>query len=1257
MHDEDATVEGRRPEKVDESEKDSLATDMDPLSQVTEAGWAYARTTFSTNPSSGASFSSLGEQRRAGATFPLINVVGAGGIGEIWKAKQTSLERVIAVKRMQSRYREQFANDPARLLELQHSFRQEALITASLEHPNIVPIYDLGHDAEGNPLLAMKLIKGERWDHLIVRDYETLHPLELLDRHLPTFLAMIQAVAFAHSKGIVHRDIKPSQVMVGEFGEVVLMDWGLAVYVGPERGPSDSSVDGMPPLWILPTPETAQGRAGTPSLMSPEQTLNHARKITRSTDIFLLGATLYYLLTGSYLYEGGTTESAIARAAKCEIDPFDIRNPGRYVPPELARICMSALAARPEDRIPSATQFMVLLQDYISGASDRRASDELLEQLRSRLGGSDPNSPPGLILTDLPPDAPPGEVYREFAACMSMLDKARGLWPKNPQIPSLDLKITTSYAQAALERGDVVLATTLIQRLPIGPELQRLKLDIDTRELRRKHFSQTRRLAIRLSLFFGIALVISMTLLFLQQAFAFRQLNQFTQSLDREKRAALQANLNMMRAQSEQQLDSYFYRIAFANLAINSRQGTTVFSTIYSDYDSRLRQWEWGRLLAKLHPDRMTIMNTSLPDQILHAEYSPDGARIVTGEMDGFVRLWDSRTGRLLLASRPHTAGIWSTRFSRDGSRIITSSFDQTGTVLNAVTLEPVQLLPLNEDIQRGGSLSPDGKMALTVSRDRNARLIRISDGSLLWNFTKDTVRWYDSDFHPREDILVVAGQRTALILRISDGSIVASLPAHPGNILGIRFSPDGSLIATACADRVLRVFTTDRQTMVFSSLNETAYLHSVAWSPDGALLATGDDSGRLAIWDANDGQLLGSVESRSSMYKINFSPDGRRIVVATAVTCQVFDVDSILARQERRTLVGSMVRDSLQLTTESLSRLAIYSSPYERIGAWPGYDTLWRVPGGRNEIRMNNWRVLVDSYYTAVHPDGTQTLDLHPFSGQLTRSNLLKPEELPIPMAEEGAYWIGFSNSGHLATIMAPDHGLVAYDTETWTRRWTVPQAVFGDITTATRFVGRAIFAPDDSTVAVGTFNGTAYILNSEDGQIIHHLRPTSRSAFFVKYSPDGSRVATGGLATHANLWDVETGDLVTTMTGLDKFLLGMVFTPDSQRLITATNDDRIRLWDTNTGREVMEIDNLIGQEMLVGIGMSPCGRAAFSADSYGRIRIYEAFPFYQHAYPGTVEDKPELRTEWLKRQERTGSIIQAADLADFLKVSSAPR
>ena len=219
--------------------------------------------------------------------YQLGRIVGAGGFGEVWQAVQVSLDRVVALKRPRrsSTLPDRVTAATARLGA--HLFRQEALVTAQLDHPSIVPVHDLGVDGEGEPVLAMKFVEGRLWTDVIEEQLQTLPVPEFLARNLPILVSVAQAVAYAHARDIVHRDIKPANVMVGEFGEVFLTDWGLAVRLAPaSAGPEGEA----------PVPVACP--AGTAAYMAPEQTEPTADRIGPWTDLYLLGGTLYTLLTG-----------------------------------------------------------------------------------------------------------------------------------------------------------------------------------------------------------------------------------------------------------------------------------------------------------------------------------------------------------------------------------------------------------------------------------------------------------------------------------------------------------------------------------------------------------------------------------------------------------------------------------------------------------------------------------------------------------------------------------------------------------------------------------------------------------------------------------------------------------------------------------------------------------------------------------------------------------------------------------------------
>jgi len=398
--------------------------------------------------------------------FKLLDMVGRGGMGEVWSALQQTLQRPVAVKRMR---RSSLTSDL--LTTAVSEFRIEAMVAGRLEHPNIVPIHDLGADEFGRPLIAMKLVEGRTWNDIITRDFSTLPVPDFLAKHLPILLGMANAVAFAHDRGIVHRDLKPSQVMVGPFGEVMLMDWGLAI------GWKDTLRTNAPRL-PLPGPADASNPAGTPALMAPEQTMDDATGVGPHSDIFLLGGTLYVLLTGTYPYGSSTSEGAFVQAHHCLQQRPEERTPNRWIPKELADIAMKAMAREPGDRFASAVAFHDAVGDWMTGAAQRREAQALLDQSAAELAVA-PTS------------------YRAFNDIVHRLDRARLLWPDAPESDTLRGQAQIGYAAYALAKGDLALARAQADGIPTTAGRDPILQAIATAESANRRRDRQRRWAIR----------------------------------------------------------------------------------------------------------------------------------------------------------------------------------------------------------------------------------------------------------------------------------------------------------------------------------------------------------------------------------------------------------------------------------------------------------------------------------------------------------------------------------------------------------------------------------------------------------------------------------------------------------------------------------------------------------------------------------------------------------------------------------------
>jgi tRNA A-37 threonylcarbamoyl transferase component Bud32 len=303
-----------------------------------------------------------------------------GGMGEVWRGRDTVLARAVALKVLRERV---FADGGARA-----RFAEEARHVSGLEHPSIVPVYDLGELPDGRPFFVMKLVHGPTLAELLAA---RATPAEDLPRWVGVFEQVCDAVAFAHARDLIHRDLKPSNVMLGEFGEVLVMDWGIAkaLAAGPQPAPAPASaVQLSPEAGGAATdpggPETVPGQAkGTPAFMAPEQARGEAGRVGKASDVFGLGGILCVTLTGQPPYTdarqalAGDVAGAFARLDGCGADA------------ELVALAKACLAAEPEARPADAAEVAGRVRHYRDEVAARQAQAERelwLRQVAERAG-------------------------------------------------------------------------------------------------------------------------------------------------------------------------------------------------------------------------------------------------------------------------------------------------------------------------------------------------------------------------------------------------------------------------------------------------------------------------------------------------------------------------------------------------------------------------------------------------------------------------------------------------------------------------------------------------------------------------------------------------------------------------------------------------------------------------------------------------------------------------------------------------------
>lgn len=270
----------------------------------------------------------------------LDRTIGEGGMGVVRLATQRALGRPVAVKTLRAGGRTEQAT--LRLL-------REAWITGALEHPNIVPVHDLGLDETGAPVIVMKRIEGETWESLLgdpTRVAAQEGVVDLLEHHLRIFVQVCRAVSLAHARGILHRDIKPENVMIGRFGEVYLVDWGIAVSLRDD------------PSGRLPTLAASADMAGTPCYMAPE--MLGGGHLDERTDVYLLGSVLHEILTGRAPHEGATFREIVMSIVASQ------PRLGDEVPRELADVTRRAMRRAKEERFASVDELRARVEWYLA---------------------------------------------------------------------------------------------------------------------------------------------------------------------------------------------------------------------------------------------------------------------------------------------------------------------------------------------------------------------------------------------------------------------------------------------------------------------------------------------------------------------------------------------------------------------------------------------------------------------------------------------------------------------------------------------------------------------------------------------------------------------------------------------------------------------------------------------------------------------------------------------------------------------------
>lgn len=754
--------------------------------------------------------------------------IGRGGMGKILEAVDKPLRRSVALKVLVRRRDE----------ESQKRFIREARITGTLEHPSIVPVHELNVGKTGELFYTMKLVRGvtllEILQSLARRDPEMLrrYPLPEL---LIIFQKVCDAVAFAHSQPdpVIHRDLKPENIMVGDYGEVLVMDWGAAkvlrskAEVGRDGGGPNDSIEHVEgdesPAEIIVT--QAGSVMGTPGYMAPEQARGDAASTDERTDIYALGAILYASLTleapvrltreqaRDFLERSDHGQNSIDEFHRHVVPSLIDRSVRQKVahpaPDSLVHVVLKAMALRPADRYATVKKLQADVAAYQAGratSAERAGAWKHFKLLVAR----------NKVL------------FGSIATIFAILLGATAI---------------SLYERQATLRSNQALQLTLHNASEADLEVARQRLRTGSwRE--------------------GLAL--------LGRSLAFWPEN-------REATNYLLSAIAFGQGDRDKLPIFGVYHDAVVYEAAFSPDGR-YFATASQDHTTKT--WD-------------TITGAQIGKTLHHAEacgtpcFSPDGSRLVSTSGDGVVMLWDVKTGEALTKPMRHgrpdldsLGSLMSAVFSSDGKKILTGSFDHTARLWNAETGEEIAQL-VNPQRVADARWSSDESRILTSYWYGGAILWDAKTFKPVGSPMTHTATVKRSLFTPDGNKIVTSSlDHTARIWDGHTGKPLSPPLRHGDFVWELDISPDGKLLATASYDKAVRVWSITDGSPVGAPMWHDGPVDTVAFSPDGKRLVSASRDKTVRLWDVTTSKEIGNpMRHDETVLRAMFNPQGDKIL------------------------------------------------------------------------------------------------------------------------------------------------------------------------------------------------------------------------------------------------------------------------------------------------------------------------------------------------------------------------------------------
>jgi WD40 repeat protein len=1037
--------------------------------------------------------------------YELSRVLGRGGMGVVYRARQVSLNRPVALKMIK-------AGVLADGEELRR-FQNEAEAVALLDHAGIVPIYEVG-EHDGQRYFSMKLVNGGSLAERLsaYRDEPKAAARLLAD--------VAEAVHHAHIRGILHRDLKPANILVDNQGQPHVTDFGLARKV---EGDSELTASGA----IL----------GTPSYMAPEQASGKRGSITMATDVYGLGAILYATLTGRAPFAGDSVIDTLTMVRERPPDPP--RKSNAEVPRDLEVICLKCLAKDPRRRYSSA----------------QALADDLRAWLSARPIAARPVGPAERArLWCRRRPAVAGLSALLVVVALAGLAAAATQW----RAAVLNAEAARKSAREAIENAERAL-TSEREATHRGEELAR-----SNRRLRQAAYASAMQLAQR-EWDQGNIPRVRRLLGQLRPAAGEDDLRGFEWHYLRHQcdDAALTLRLPGEAAAAPQWIDRLEIR-PDGGRALAVSGGRVIAWDLPGGRPITLVS-DPGRFVidVRYSPDGKALATLAL---VVGAK--PADERPWPPQSPAILETRDASTGKPRrsttlpradadggLAYRPGGRHI-AARLNRFDGPMIDTGHNQivvveTETGKIAWTAEGK---PINEAL----AFSPDGKWLVGPADGRRLNVWDAEDGRVVRTIDTAETIVRDAAFRPDGSRLAVAGDSGRVtVWSVPGWEILQSLQVAEQTALRCRFSLDGKALAGQGAG-VIKVWDGATGAYQFAIRGANSDL---AFTPDGGRIASLGDGGTVWFWDARRGQGALVHETKESLYHARFAPDGRRVIddEGTVLDAATGAVMRTIPRPEDGQMMATFLPDGRRVI---LGRF--WWDP--KTGRTKSAElVLWDVEAGRE---VQHRTVSPAPFSLDVSPDGRWLLALNAREADETHSQkelvvrdaatwepVLSRTDPPV----YGRYAV-FARDSRTILVGTKD-GVVLIEVPSGRVRSTYGPCDGSPLAVAISPDGRRIAA-----AGKGKAGSVIHVWDAESGAEMHAIPQTAvEDVVTLAFSPDGRRLAAAGFDAKVKLWDTESGQELLTLSGHTSWIWEVHFSPDGRRIVSCSRDRTVRIWDAS--------------------------------------------------------------------------------------------